>query len=103
MMSIIEQGGFQFKVAMGDKIRVPLLSSDAGAEISVDRVLLISEGDSVKVGLPVVAGASVKAKILSHGKAKKILVLKKHRRKDYHRKNGHRQGFTEIEITSISA
>ncbi len=103
MMSIIEQGGFQFKVAKGDKIRVPLLDGDEGAEITIDRVLLLSEGDVVTVGSPIVAGASVKAKVLSHGKDKKVLVLKKHRRKDYHRKNGHRQNFTEIEITSISA
>ena len=103
MMTIVEQGGFQFKVAQGDKIRVPLMQAEAGAEVAIDRVLLIASGDDVKVGAPVVAGASVTAKVLSHGKGKKILVMKKLRRKDYDRKNGHRQDFTELEITAISA
>ena len=103
MISIVEQGGFQYKVSQGDKVRVPLMSADAGSEFTLDRVLLVGEGDNIKVGAPVVAGAVVKAKILSHGRAKKVLVMKKLRRKDYRRKNGHRQDFTEIEITAITA
>lgn len=103
MISIIEQGGFQYKVKEGDTITVPLIDADAGQEFSVDRVLLISEGDSVKVGTPVVAGAEVKAKILLHGKSDKVMIMKKKRRKDYRLKKGHRQDFTQVQITSISA
>lgn len=102
MFSIVEQGGFQFKVAEGDTINVPLLDAEKGDEISVDRVLLIEEDESVKIGDPIVEGAEVKAKVVSHGKDKKILVMKKKRRKDYKRKNGHRQDYTQLQITSIS-
>lgn len=103
MISIVEQGGFQYKVSEGDTITVPLVSADKGDEITLDRVLLVSEGDSVKIGTPVVEGAEVKAKIIDHGKDKKILVMKKKRRKDYKVKNGHRQDYTQLQITSISA
>ncbi len=103
MISIVEQGGFQFKVSEGDTIDVPLVKGEKGEEIALDRVLLVSEGDTVKVGTPVVDGAEVKAKIVDHGKDKKILVMKKKRRKDYKLKNGHRQNYTQIQITSITA
>lgn len=102
MVSVVEQGGFQFKVAEGDIIKVPLIKAEEGEEIVIEKVLLVGEGDSVKVGMPVVEGAEVKAKILHHGLDDKILVMKKKRRKDYKRKNGHRQGYTKIEIISIS-
>ena len=103
MVSVVEQGGFQFTVSEGDTIRVPLVESDEGNEIAIDKVLLIRSGDSVKVGTPEVEGAKVSAKIVGHGKAKKILVVKKKRRKDYKRRTGHRQDFTQLQITSISA
>ena len=103
MLSIIEQGGFQYKVSEGDTIQVPLIDGEKGQEISLDRVLLISEGDSVTIGTPIVSGAEVKAKIIDHGKNKKVLIVKKKRRKDYRLKKGHRQDYTQLEITSISA
>ncbi len=103
MVSIVEQGGFQYKVAEGDTINVPLIDAEEGAEISLGRVLLLQNGDDLKIGAPVVDGAAVKAKVVAHGKDKKVLVIKKKRRKDYKRKNGHRQDYTRIEITSISA
>lgn len=103
MVSIVEQGGFQFKVAEGDVINVPLINAEEGAEISLDRVLLLQNGDDLKIGAPEVEGAAVKAKVVAHGKDKKVLVIKKKRRKDYKRKNGHRQDYTSVEITSISA
>lgn len=103
MVSVIEQGGFQFKVSEGDTINVPLVDGKEGDEVKLDRVLLVSEGESVKVGTPVVDGAEVKAEIVEHGKDKKVLVMKKKRRKDYKLKNGHRQDFTRLKITSISA
>ncbi len=102
MITIVEQGGFQFKVAEGDTIQVPLIQGEKDQEITLDRVLLVSDGDSIKIGTPVVAGASVKAKIVDHGKAKKVMIMKKKRRKDYKRKNGFRQDFTRIQITSIA-
>jgi large subunit ribosomal protein L21 len=103
MYTIVEQGGFQFRVAQGDTIRVPLVEAEKGQEITLDKVLLVGDGDTVKVGTPLVSGAKVMAKVVEHGKGKKILVMKKHRRKDYKRKNGHRQDFTQIQITSITA
>ena len=103
MISIIEQGGFQYKVTEGDVLEVPLIKEEAGQEITIDRVLLISEGSDIKVGAPVVEGASVKAEIVEHGRGPKVLVMKKMRRKDYKRKNGHRQDFTKIKITAINA
>jgi len=103
MVTIVEQGGFQYKVSEGDTITVPLVNGEKGDEITLDRVLLVGEGDTVTVGTPTVEGAQVKAKILDHGKGEKVLVMKKKRRKDYRRKTGHRQDFTQLQITSILA
>lgn len=102
MISVVEQGGFQFKVTEGDLIQVPHVNAEKGDEITLDRVLLISEGDTIKLGTPIVEGAAVKAKIIDHGQDKKILVMKKKRRKDYKLKNGHRQDFSQLQITSIT-
>ncbi|MDG5813671.1 50S ribosomal protein L21 [Chitinispirillales bacterium ANBcel5] len=101
MYSIIEQGGAQFKVSSGMKIRVPFFDAEAGTEFTIDRVLLAANGDDVKIGNPVVEGASVKAKVLEQEKGDKVLVVKKKRRKDYKRVNGHRQLYTKVEIISI--
>jgi large subunit ribosomal protein L21 len=103
MITIVEQGGFQYKVKEGDTIKIPLLEATSGQEITLGRVLLVSEGDSVKVGAPAVAEATVKAKVLQHGKNDKVMIMKKNRRKDYKRKKGHRQDYTQVQITSISA
>jgi len=104
MYSIIEQGGFQFKAVPGAKIRVPLIDAEAGSSLTISRVLLTADdGGNVSVGSPTVAGATVSAKVLEHGAGKKVLVIKKKRRKDYKRKNGHRQKFTQIEIVSINS
>lgn len=103
MVTIVEQGGFQYKVSEGDTINVPLVNGEKGDEITLDRVLLVGEGDGVTVGTPTVEGAEVKAKILDHGKGEKVLVMKKKRRKDYKLKKGHRQDYTQLQITSISA
>ncbi|MDR0331622.1 MAG: 50S ribosomal protein L21 [Chitinispirillales bacterium] len=105
MYSIIEQGGFQFKVSPGMKLRVPLIiSAAAGSSLTIERVLLTDDGSgNISVGAPTVSGATVSAKVLDHGADKKVLVIKKKRRKDYKRKNGHRQKFTRIEIVSINS
>lgn len=103
MFCIVEQAGYQFKVSEGDKLNIPLTDAPIDSEITLGRVLLVTDGDKTTVGTPVVSGITVKAKVLGNGKADKILVIKKHRRKDYKRKNGHRQPFTTIQITSIAA
>jgi large subunit ribosomal protein L21 len=102
MYSIIEQGGFQFKVTPGITIRVPLIDAVEGAEITIDKVLLSADGENVTVGTPVVNGASVTAKVVDHIQGDKVMIVKRKRRKDYRRKNGHRQQFTRLEIVSIN-
>lgn len=102
MFAIVDIGGFQEKVEKGVKLKVPLISGDEKS-VTFDKVLLIAEGDSVKIGAPYLAGASVQASILSHGKGEKIRIQKAHRRKRYRRVKGHRQEFTEIEVTKINA
>ncbi len=103
MQSIIECGGFQYKVTVGDVIKVPLMEVDEGAEVTLERVLATVNGSESVFGTPTVAGVSVKAKVLEHGQNKKVVVMKKHRRKDYKRKNGHRQDYTKLQVTAISS
>ncbi|MDR0308132.1 MAG: 50S ribosomal protein L21 [Chitinispirillales bacterium] len=103
MYSIIEQGGTQFKVAPGMKIRVPLISGEKGSGLTIEKVLLTADGDNITVGTPLVKGVTVSAKILDHISDKKVLVIKKKRRKDYKRKNGHRQKYTKLEIVAINS
>ena len=103
MVSVVKQGGFQYKVSEGETLEIPLFEGEVGQEITLGPVLLLSDGKKTTVGAPEVAGAVVKAEIVEHGRAKKILVVKKHRRKDYQRRNGHRQDYTRIKITSIKA
>ncbi|HSW67962.1 MAG TPA: 50S ribosomal protein L21 [Bacteroidales bacterium] len=103
MYAIIEIGGQQFKIARNQKLYVNLMNSDAGSEFEIDKVLLLSDGEKVQVGAPLVAGARVKAKVLAHVKADKVLVFKKKRRKGYQKMNGHRQPLTQIQIEEILA
>jgi len=103
MFSIIEQEGFQYKVSEGDTIKVPKIEAEKDAEISLDKVLMIQNDSEVKIGAPIVEGAVVKAKVIDHGKYRKVVIMKKKRRKGYKRKTGHRQTFTKIKITSITA
>jgi len=103
MVSVVKQGGFQYKVAEGEFLDIPLVDGEVGQEITLESVLLLSDGDKTTIGTPEVAGAVVKAEIVEHGRAAKILVVKKHRRKDYQRRNGHRTDYTKVKITSIKA
>ena len=100
MYAIIATGGKQYKVAEGDVIRVEKLGVEAGAEVVFDQVLVVS-GDEVKVGDPTVAGATVTATAVGDGKAKKVVVYKYKPKKDYHKKQGHRQPYTRVLVTSI--
>jgi large subunit ribosomal protein L21 len=103
MLSVVRQGGFQYKVAEGELLDIPLVEGEVGQEITLEAVLLTSDGKTTTIGTPTIDNAVVKAEIVEHGRAKKILVVKKHRRKDYQRRNGHRQDFTKIKIISIKA
>ena len=101
MFAIIQTGGKQYRVSPGDVLRVEHLPGERGDEVLLEQVLLVADGDAIKVGQPLVAGARVVSEILRQGKAKKIIVFKKKRRKKYRRKQGHRQLFTALEIKDI--
>lgn len=102
MYAIIKTGGKQYRVSEGDVLRVEKLKGDVGATVEFGEVLMLG-GEKVAIGTPVVSGASVKAEILAQDRAKKIIVFKMKRRKNYRRKYGHRQPYTELKITGISA
>lgn len=101
MFAVVDILGQQFKVAENTKYYVPRLKQEPDSEVTFDKVLLLSDGKETKVGSPVVKGAKVTAKVLSHLKDDKVLVFKKKRRKGYRKLNGHRQQLTRIEVTQI--
>lgn len=103
MYAVIETGGKQHRVKQGEVLKVEKLEVPTGNSVEFDRVLLVGEGESVKVGAPLVAGGKVTAEVVSHGRGDKITIIKMRRRKHYRRQAGHRQWFTEIRITGISA
>jgi large subunit ribosomal protein L21 len=102
MYAVIETGGKQYRVAPGDVIEVEKLDAGEGAEVALDRVLMVADGEQIKIGTPMLSGAKVMAKVKSHGRADKVRIFKLRRRKNYRRTQGHRQHYTEIEITGIS-
>ena len=102
MYAIIATGGKQYKVEEGDVIKVEKLGLEAGSEVTFDQVLLVGDKD-VKVGTPTVDGASVKATVVAEGKSKKVIVYRYKRKTGYHKKNGHRQPFTQVKIEKINA
>lgn len=102
MYAIIATGGKQYKVSEGDVIRVEKLGVDAGETYTFDQVLAVNDGE-LKVGCPTVEGAKVTASVVGDGKAKKVIVYKYKRKTGYHKKNGHRQAYTELKIESITA
>ena len=101
MYAVIKTGGKQYRVAQGDKLRVEKLPGNVGEKVSFEEVLLIG-GDALKIGRPLLAGAKVEAQIIAQDRAKKIIVFKFRRRKNYRRKQGHRQPFTALQITGIT-
>ena len=103
MYAVMKTGGKQYRVSAGDKLRVEKLRAEIGAEVTLDQVLLVGEGDALKVGTPLLKGAAVKAKVMSHGLGDKVMIFKMRRRKNSRRLQGHRQGYTEIQITGITA
>jgi large subunit ribosomal protein L21 len=102
MFAVVEIAGQQYKVAKDDKIFVPLLESKIGTKVTFDKVLLVGDDSLTKLGTPYVSGASIEAKVLSHVKDDKVEVFKKKKRKGYKVHRGHRQQYTEIEITKVS-
>lgn len=103
MYAIIRTGGKQYQVAAGDTLRVEKLQGEIGDTVEITDVLLVADGEQVRVGQPLVEGVRVVAKITEHGKHKKIIVFKKKRRKGYQVKNGHRQSYTALSIEEIAA
>lgn len=103
MYAVIKTGGKQYRVTAGEKIKVEQIPADVGTEISLDQVLMVGEGDSVKIGTPVIGGATVTAKVISQGRHPKVNIFKMRRRKHYRKSQGHRQNYTELEIGSINA
>ena len=103
MYAVIKTGGKQYKVAVGEKIKVEQIAADVGQDIVIDQVLAVGNGAELKVGTPWVAGASVTAKVVSHGRHDKVRIFKMRRRKHYQRHGGHRQHFTELEIGAVNA
>ena len=102
MYAVVKIKNQQFRVTPDATLQVPLLANEVGETLTFDEVLMVADGKDVKVGAPTVAGASVAAEVLGHGRSRKIIVFKKKRRKNYRRKNGHRQPYTEIRITGIT-
>ncbi len=103
MYAVIKTGGKQYRVVTGEKIKVEQIPADVGAEITLDEVLMVGEGESVNIGTPLLAGAKVTAKVIAHGRGPKIKIFKMRRRKHYQKHQGHRQNYTEIEISGIAA
>lgn len=103
MYAVIKTGGKQYRVAEGDVLRVEKLVAEEGATVEFDQVLMVSSGDDIKLGTPLLEGGKVSAEVVAQGRARKIEIVKFKRRKDYQRHHGHRQPFTEVRITGIQA
>ncbi len=103
MYAVIEAGGKQHRVAEGETLKLEKIEAATGETIEFDKVLMAGAGEDVKIGKPVVDGAKVTAEVVSHGRHKKVKIVKFNRRKHYRRETGHRQWFTEVKITGISA
>jgi len=102
MYAVIETGGKQYRVSQGQRIRVEKLNADEGATVDLDKVLMVANGEDIKLGKPYVDGGKVTATITAHGRGKKVMIIKFRRRKHSKKTQGHRQNYTEIEITGIS-
>jgi large subunit ribosomal protein L21 len=103
MYAVIKTGGKQYRVAAGEKIKVEQIAADVGQEIVIDQVLAVGNGSEIKIGTPLVSGASVTVTVLAHGRHDKVHIFKMRRRKHYQKRQGHRQNFTELQIASIAA
>ncbi len=102
MYAVIETGGKQYRVSQGQRIRVESLDADEGATVNIEKVLMVANGEAIKLGKPYVEGGKVTATVKAHGRGKKVMIIKFRRRKHHQKVQGHRQNYTEIEITGIS-
>jgi large subunit ribosomal protein L21 len=102
MYAIFRAAGKQFRAEKGETLRLPLMDAEAGTKVTFDEVLLSSDGQTIRAGTPLVAGAKVVAEVVGQGKERKIYVFKFKRRKNYRRKTGHRQKYTEVRITDVT-
>ena len=102
MYAVFRTGGKQYRARQGERVRVERLDAAVGESIAFDQVLLVGEGANIKVGAPLLKGGKVEGKVVAEGRADKIMIIKFRRRKHYKRVQGHRQSFTEVEITAIS-
>ena len=102
MYAVVKTGGKQYRVVIGEKLKVEQIPADIDSQIVLDQVLMVADGDQVAVGTPLVAGATVTATVVSHGRGEKIRTFKMRRRKHYQKHQGHRQNYTEIRIDAIS-
>ncbi|STZ09046.1 50S ribosomal protein L21 [Moraxella caprae] len=102
MYAVIKSGGKQHRVSIGETLKVELLKAEVGATLNIEEVLMVVNGSDVKIGQPVVVGASVVAEVVSHGRGKKVRIVKHKRRKHYHKEQGHRQWYTELKINAIN-
>ena len=103
MYAVVKTGGKQYRVQAGESVRVELLAAEVGASVSFGEVLLVGEGENVRVGTPFIAGAKVNATVVSHGRGEKERIFKMRRRKHFQKSQGHRQSFTEVRIDDIVA
>ncbi|WP_028448430.1 MULTISPECIES: 50S ribosomal protein L21 [Chitinibacter] len=101
MYAVVKTGGKQYKVAIGEKLKVEQIAADIDSQIVLNEVLMVADGDAVVIGAPVVAGAAIKATVISQGRGEKVRIFKMRRRKHYMRRAGHRQNYTEIRIDEI--
>jgi large subunit ribosomal protein L21 len=102
MYAVIKTGGKQYRVAAGDKLKIEQIPADIGSQIVIDQVLMVADGEAVKVGSPMLAGAKVSVTVLAHGRGDKVRIFKMRRRKHYQKHQGHRQNYTEIRIDAIA-
>ncbi len=103
MYAVIKTGGKQYKVSAGEKLKVEQLAAEVGAQVVIDQVLAVGSGEQLAVGAPLVAGATVSATVLSHGRGDKVRIFKMRRRKHYQKRQGHRQNYTELFIGRIAS
>jgi large subunit ribosomal protein L21 len=103
MYAVIKTGGKQYRVTEGTTLKVEKLEADEGASVELDKVLMVADGDDVKIGAPYLEGGRVTATIKQHGRGRKVHIVKFRRRKHHLKRQGHRQAFTELEVTGISA
>src|SRR5450830_790200 len=103
LYAVIKTGGKQYRVTSGLKLKVEKLSAEVGSAVTIDQVLMLADGDNVTIGAPLIAGATVQATVVSHGRGDKVMIFKFRRRKHYRKTQGHRQSYTEIQIGELGA